>query len=107
MSVEVWNKIRYEAKTLVENEPMLASFFHSTILKHKNLGGALSYILANKLATTTMPAITLREIIEDTYQAKPSVIESAACDINAVRQRDPAVELWSTPLLYLKGFHAL
>jgi len=24
-----------------------------------------------------------------------------------VRHRDPAVELWSTPLLYLKGFHAI
>ena len=58
MSVEVWKLIRDEAKELVDNEPMLASFFHSTILKHKNLGGALSYILANKLATATMPAIT-------------------------------------------------
>ena len=28
-------------------------------------------------------------------------------DIKAVRHRDPAVELWSTPLLYLKGFHAI
>lgn len=107
MAIEVWKKIRDEAQCLVDKEPMLASFFHSTILKHKNLGGALSYILANKLATATMPAISLREIIEDAYQAKPSIIESAARDIRAVRQRDPAVDLWSTPLLYLKGFHAL
>ncbi|QIM69343.1 serine O-acetyltransferase [Basfia succiniciproducens] len=104
---EVWNNIRNEAKELVEHEPVLASFFHSTILKHKNLGGALSYILANKLATSTMPAITLREIIEETYQDDPRIIDSAACDIHAVRQRDPAVGLWSTPLLYLKGFHAI
>ncbi|MDO4430713.1 MAG: serine O-acetyltransferase [Lonepinella koalarum] len=107
MPLQVWNTIRDEAKNLVEKEPMLASFFHSTILKHKNLGGALSYILANKLATATMPAITLREIIEDVYQANPNIIQSAACDITAVRQRDPAVELFSTPLLYLKGFHAI
>ena len=57
MSVEVWKLIRDEAKELVDNEPMLASFFHSTILKHKNLGGALSYILANKLATA-IPFLT-------------------------------------------------
>ncbi|MDG2914837.1 serine O-acetyltransferase [Bisgaard Taxon 10/6] len=107
MAIKVWKQIREEAQCLVDKEPMLASFFHSTILKHKHLGGALSYILANKLATATMPAITLREIIEDAYAAKPSIIESAACDITAVRQRDPAVDLWSTPLLYLKGFHAL
>ena len=104
---EVWQAIRNEAKTLVESEPSLASFFHSTILKHQNLGNALSYILANKLENPIMPAITLREIIEEAYQADPQIIEFAACDIKAVHLRDPAVELLSTPLLYLKGFHAL
>ncbi|MDO4627084.1 MAG: serine O-acetyltransferase [Pasteurellaceae bacterium] len=107
MPTLVWNNILNESKQLVENEPILASFFHSTILKHKNLGNALSYILANKLANSIMPAISLREIIEEAYGANPDLIASAACDITAVRQRDPAVELWSTPLLYLKGFHAL
>ena len=101
MSSTVWQNIRQEAKELVDKEPMLASFFHSTILKHHNLGSALSYILANKLSNTIMPAIALREIIEETYQEKPSIIECSAFDIQAVRQRDPAVELWSTPLLHL------
>ena len=50
MTLEVWQHIRQEAKELAECEPMLASFFHSTILKHQNLGSALSYLLANKLA---------------------------------------------------------
>ncbi|PJG84332.1 serine O-acetyltransferase [Conservatibacter flavescens] len=104
---EVWLNIRAEAKQLVDNEPMLASFFHSTILKHQDLGGALSYILANKLANAIMPAIALKEIIEEAYAANPQIIDSAACDISAVRLRDPAVDLWSTALLYLKGFHAL
>lgn len=107
MPLQVWDLIRQEAKELVENEPMLASFFHATILKHHDLGAALSYILANKLANPIMPAIALREIIEEAYQTQPKIIASAACDIRAVKQRDPAVELWSTPLLYLKGFHAL
>lgn len=107
MPTEVWKKIVDESTYLVNQEPMLASFFHSTILNHKDLGSALSYILANKLANSIMPAISLREIIEQAYQADPQIIQSAACDIRAVRQRDPAVELWSTPLLYLKGFHAL
>ncbi|AAC22265.1 TPA: serine O-acetyltransferase [Haemophilus influenzae] len=107
MTLDVWQHIRQEAKELAENEPMLASFFHSTILKHQNLGGALSYLLANKLANPIMPAISLREIIEEAYQSNPSIIDCAACDIQAVRHRDPAVELWSTPLLYLKGFHAI
>ena len=64
-------------------------------LKHQNLGSALSYLLANKLANPIMPAISLREIIEEAYQAEPNIIDCAACDIKAVRHRDPAVELWS------------
>ncbi|QIW16340.1 serine O-acetyltransferase [Pasteurellaceae bacterium RH1A] len=104
---QIWQHIRQEAQDLANNEPMLASFFHATILKHTNLGGALSYILANKLANPIMPAIALKEIIEEAYAADPQIIYSAACDIDAVRTRDPAVDKWSTALLYLKGYHAL
>lgn len=104
---QIWQNIRLEAQELVNSEPMLASFFHATILKHSHLGNALSYILANKLANPIMPAIALKEIIEEAYSANPQIIASAACDIDAVRTRDPAVDKWTTPLLYLKGYHAL
>ncbi|RXJ73491.1 serine O-acetyltransferase [Veronia nyctiphanis] len=104
---KVWEAIKREAKDQSEREPMLASFFHSTIIKHDSLGSALSYILANKLATPTMPAMAVREVIEEAYDKDRRVVDSAACDICAVVQRDPAVELYSTPLLYLKGYHAL
>lgn len=103
----VWNNIKAEARALAECEPMLASFFHATLLKHENLGSALSYMLANKLANAIMPAIAIREIAEEAYSADAQMIVSAARDISAVRLRDPAVDKYSTPLLYLKGFHAL
>ncbi|MDE3941883.1 serine O-acetyltransferase [Glaesserella parasuis] len=103
----IWQNIRNEAQELVNSESMLARFIDATILKHHHLGDALSYILANKLANAIMPAIALKEIIEEAYQADPQIIASAACDIEAVRTRDPAVDKWSTPLLYLKGYHAL
>lgn len=103
----VWDHIKDEARCLADCEPILASFFHATLLKHENLGSALSYMLANKLATQTMPAIAVREIVEEAYRSDNSMIESAAYDISAVRLRDPAVDKYSTPLLYLKGFHAL
>ncbi len=103
----IWFILREETRQQTEKEPLLASFFHSTILAHAHLGDALSYILANKLANPIMPAIALREIIASAYRADPQMIESAALDIIAVRTRDPAVALWSTPLLYLKGYQAL
>ena len=102
----VWKNIKAEARALAECEPMLASFYHATLLKHENLGSALSYMLANKLASPIMPAIAIREVVEEAYAADPEMIASAACDIQAVRTRDPAVDKYSTPLLYLKGFRA-
>ncbi|WP_197473370.1 serine O-acetyltransferase, partial [Erwinia sp. ErVv1] len=104
---QVWDFIRAEARALAECEPMLASFYHATLLKHDDLGSALSYMLANKLANPIMPAMAIREIVQEGYKQDPSMIQSAACDIRAVRQRDPAIDKYSTPLLYLKGFHAL
>lgn len=103
----IWDNIKTEARALADCEPMLASFYHATLLKHDDLGSALSYMLANKLANPIMPAIAIREVIQDAYRQDPSMIISAACDIQAVRQRDPAIDKYSTPLLYLKGFHAL
>ena len=102
-----WDKIRAEALSLVNEEPMLASFFHSTILNHDSLRSALSFQLANKLASAVMPAIVLREVIETALAAQPEILDAAAADICAVKERDPAVRYYSTPLLYLKGFHAL
>jgi serine O-acetyltransferase len=39
-----------------------------------------------------MPAIAIREVVEEAYAADPEMIASAACDIQAVRTRDPAVD---------------
>lgn len=104
---KLWHTIRQEASQLVESEPMLASYFHATLLNHKNLGSALSYILANKLVTQVMPAIEIREIARQAYEADTTIIQSAVTDILAVYVRDPATNYYSTPLLYYKGFLSL
>jgi len=103
----LWATIREEAWASSANEPVLASFFHSTILNHKNLSSALSYQLANRLDSHTMPAILVREVIDEAFLNDSSILESALADIVAIKDRDPAVEEYSIPLLYLKGFHAL
>lgn len=104
---KLWKKIREEAWASSANEPILASFFHSTILNHRNFKSALSYQLANRLDSHTMPAILVREVIEEAFSTSPDILNAAMIDIIAVQERDPAVEDFSIPLLYLKGFHAL
>lgn len=104
---KLWKKIREEAWSCSVKEPILASFFYSTILNHQSLQSALSFQLANRLDNHTMPAILVREVIEEAFTKDPEILMAAMADIIAVQERDPAVEDYSTPLLYLKGFHAL
>ena len=70
----IWDSIKTEARALADCEPMLASFYHATLLKHDDLGSALSYMLANKLANPIMPAIAIREVIQDAYRQDLSLI---------------------------------
>lgn len=104
---ELWLSIQEEAQLEVAKEPFLASYFHSSIINHSDLKSALSYLLASKLADDVMPPVLLRELLEKAMDSDPEIITAACYDIIAVRKRDPAVDLSSTVLLYLKGFHAL
>ncbi|RIY31052.1 serine O-acetyltransferase [Psittacicella hinzii] len=108
LTTQIWQQIRAEAQELVQREPMLASFYYATILKHDSLGSALSYILAQKLGLSSiLGAISFREIIQEVLEQEEEIIAQVARDIEATVERDPAVDKLSTPLLYLKGFHAL
>ena len=54
-----------------------------------------------------MQPSALQEVMDQAFAGEPTIIESVARDIHAIFDRDPAVWHWTTPLLYLKGFHAL
>ncbi len=103
----LWEAIRGEALRHAEEEPVLASFFHATILNHDSLEAALSFHLANKLDSATVSAMVVREIIDAVLAADAAIGRAVRADIRAVRDRDPACCNYCEPLLYFKGFHAL
>lgn len=107
LSEELWSQLVEEARLLSEAEPVLSSFYHASILNHRELCSALGFHIATKLGNDALPAIMLRELFEQIYASAPSLIESAASDMQAYRQRDPACDQYSMPFLYFKGFHAL
>lgn len=104
---EVWELIRNEANQMMAKEPLLGSFFLQSILNQKNFSYALSFQLANRLGSSVMPAVVLREIFNETFEQCPTIVDFAIEDLKAVIYRDPAVRYYSTPLLYLKGYQAL
>jgi serine O-acetyltransferase len=103
----LWQSIREETAREAEQEPILASFLHATILNHDTLEAALSFHLANKLDSPTASAMLLREVIEEALSSDPTIGEAIRCDIRAVSERDSACGGFSVPFLYFKGFHAL
>ena len=52
----VWNNIKAEARTLADCEPMLASFYHATLLKHENLDRKSTRLNSSHPTTSRMPS---------------------------------------------------
>jgi serine O-acetyltransferase len=103
---KIWQQIYQEAQTAARDEPILASFFQSTILDHQSLGDALSYHLANKLASSAAPVSMLRKLMDRAFSTD-NIIQAVAADIQATVARDSACNLYLTPFLYFKGFLAV
>ena len=107
MQTKLWRCIREEAAKQAEEEPILASFLHASILNHVDLASALSYLLASKLDSATANALTIREVIDTAHADAPDIVACAAHDVYAFYERDSACCQYSTPLLFYKGFQAL
>lgn len=105
--VDVWQEIRAEAQHASATEPVLASFYHASILNHHSFAAAISFYLANKLDSQALPAMMLREVFEEAMKADASIEEAMRIDIRAHRERDPACKLFFMPFLFFKGYHAL
>lgn len=106
-ALDVWQIIRLEALDASANEPVLASFYHAAILNHSNFQAAISFHLANKLDSQTMPALMIRDIFIEAMNADPSIEMAMRADICAHRERDPACDAYCIPLLFFKGYQAL
>jgi len=103
----VWAALRNEAYAAAKAEAALASLLAAVILNHDTLGDALSYQLARKLGDQELRAMSLRDTIEEAYEADPSIVQIAEDDLKAVFERDPACKGYVQPFLFFKGFLAL
>ena len=104
---ELWLEIRREARAASEEEPILASFFYSTVLAHRSLERSLAFHLANKLSCTTLLSSQLFSLVADTFTEDKSVRIAVRADLLAYRERDAACETYVEALLNYKGFLAL
>ncbi len=103
----VWERILEETRKHAQEEPMLASFLHATILNHESLECALSFHLAHQLDSPAASALMLREVMLKALRADAAIREAVRADLLAVVERDSACHDLYIPFLYFKGFHAL
>jgi serine O-acetyltransferase len=104
---DVWSTILVEAGSAVERERILAGPIGSAVLRHNCFAEALVRRLARKLESVELDATALADLINDALTIDPGLVEAAAVDLMAIRDRDPACPDLLTPFLYFKGFQAL
>lgn len=102
----LWKEMRREAFDGGLAEPALARLFERLILRHDDLDGALADLLSAKLSGE-VGANTLYDLIRQALADEPCLVEAAAVDLSAVRDRDPAAAGLVHPFLHFKGWQAL
>ena len=103
----VWEQVRREAEREREREPALGEFLDATILHRKGLTDSLAWILSRELASPVVGHERLRGLFDEVHALDPGIGDGARADLQAVRDRDPALETYFPALLFFKGYHAL
>lgn len=78
---------RREAQSDAESEPMLSSFLYASVLAHDSFARALAFVLANRLANTTLLSTQLFEVFLEVLSSDEDVRTGALADIIACRER--------------------
>ena len=102
-----WIAIREGARAIVEREPALETLLNETVLDRSSFAESLTYRITRKLVNHATSVEVLHELFMEAFEKDPNILQQVACDMNAVKERDPACPDVLTPLLYFKGFQAL
>lgn len=102
----VWRELQEQAAVFARHEPLLRSYYHSSVLNHSSLEHALAYVLAEKLNSSTVSELALNDVFNQCLLENPVVIDSVALDLIAYFERDPACDNYCMPFLHYKGFQA-
>ena len=104
---DVWSAMQAEAKDFAKEEKALASFLYGSVINQESFCRAMANYMADKLATPEFSSLHMRQLILEVCRSDERVIQGAALDLIAVRERDPACHSYLQAFLYFKGFMAL
>ncbi|KAM0044237.1 putative serine O-acetyltransferase [Helianthus debilis subsp. tardiflorus] len=103
---DVWFIMKDEARSDLDQEPILKNYYFTSILSHNTMESALSHHLSIKLSNLTLPSATLHELIMGVLTGDQEIIKAVKNDLKAVKERDPACVSYVHCFLHFKGFLA-
>ncbi|KAK7302315.1 hypothetical protein RJT34_13201 [Clitoria ternatea] len=105
---DLWLKIQEEARLDIDREPILSSYYSSSIMSQKSLESALANQLSINLSSLSLPSSTLFDLFISVLEGddEGDIIGAVKDDLRAVKERDPACLSFVHCLLNFKGFLA-
>ena len=103
----IWRIMQSEARQASIDQPLLADFFHSSIVDYSDFASAVSSYLAYQFKSVEIPAAAIHEIFNLAVEDNPIIVEQMLHDLLACKRRDPTCSQYIIPFLYFKGYHSL
>lgn len=104
---EIWAGVREAAARVAEAEPQLQHLLTDVVISRDNMAHGLAARLARKLAREDMQRDELEPLLCGILTENHELVRSAARDMQAIVDRDPACQSALEPLLFYKGFLAI
>lgn len=101
----LWAQMQSEACGC--SDTLIRDLFAVNICDHADFASALTSLLGAKLTDRAMAEPALMRLVATSLTEDPSITASAAADILATLERDPACPDLTTPFLFFKGWQAL
>lgn len=106
-SDSLWQKVRDEAQSSANADPVFGKAVASAILAHDGFAAALADLIGQRLGGGGAERTRFTSFSRNAFRGEPDLIEAASRDLQAIARRDPAVADLLPPLLHYKGYIAL
>jgi serine O-acetyltransferase len=103
----IWQRIRDAAVKMAEDEGQLRHLLEDVVISRATLAESLAARLARKLSREDMQRDQLEPLLRSILLSNEREVLSAARDMEAIVDRDPACQSELEPLLFYKGFMAI
>ncbi|OPY95145.1 serine acetyltransferase [Bradyrhizobium sacchari] len=106
-SGSLWQDIRDDAQRAIAADPVFGKSLADTVLIHGDFAAALADLIGRRLGGSAAEQARFNTFSLDAFRGAPDLIGTAACDLQAIALRDPAIAELLPPLLHYKGYVAL